>query len=302
MPLKKYWHNFKKKIFSWNSIKDYWSTLGVLYAASTIINYFASTDLIKKINSYTDNHFIIPLLIFVIIPILYIVFKILRETYKETPPPTKVEIPLSNNNYKCIIEIGNIFNNNSSNIIISANRKFQTNIFDEKEVNRNSTLGQFIEKNYNSSQSINNLNEEITKSLKEQKITVDQDGKYPIGSVAHIKHQNSSYYLVATCDLTDMGNSCSTEENLDIALSSLWKYIPHAGQDNDTAIHLLGIGKGRLQITQLEIITKILKTFIKESKDHKVSELLTIYIHPKDAIRNKTDLIKIKESILLFLN
>lgn len=122
--------------------------------------------------------------------------------------------------------------------------------------------------------------------------------KYPAGTVARIETPDKkikSAYLVATADLNEYGRAVPDRRLKQMALVALWKFIAERGRKEPLIIPIIGSGRGRINVTRIELIHDIIVTFLEAVKDCKFTEELTIVIYPKAFIQHEYSLDEIEE-------
>lgn len=116
----------------------------------------------------------------------------------------------------------------------------------------------------------NELDIEIAKSLKEQRITpIDILNKdrghntiYPRGTIAIYQYKNTTFYLLALSEFDTKNNAQNTQEELRKTILKLIEFIGNYSQGFDVYIPIMGAGNSRTGIddqTALELLVSNLK-------------------------------------------
>lgn len=187
--------------------------------------------------------------------------------------------------------------------VISTNTTFDTSI-SERRIAKDSLQGQFTLRTYGGD--VERLDKDIAKSLNGRPFErVDRPGKkkkYSIGTVAVVKPEERTFYLLAMAHLGDDGNAYTTQAERERALELLWEEIANRGELGDVAIPLIGTGRGRLQQARQKVVELIAQSFADASRHRKIATRLTIVISPADAANYEVNLFQIRDYLTLSLD
>lgn len=189
------------------------------------------------------------------------------------------------------IRIGDYFET-SGDYIISSTTSFDTSLENET-VSRDSLLGKFIVKYFTNNSDL--LTTQIEKSLSTESyesLSEEWRGnkrKYGIGTVCKINLSNRNCYLVGINNKNKHGNvdvHNDSFEDVKVALSQTWEYIEKRGDFNSLVIALMGTGRGRVKEKRIDVAKEIIKSFIAANSSSRLTNKLTIVIHPTDSDQN----------------
>lgn len=269
-----YW---KYAFLSMDTLKIFFSVLGVLMLTVEVIEYF-------KFFSFQLNHYGLP---FLMVPLIVVIWK--------RRPLSKVCYRLPGRDVRIEIRIDDILNLKHCDIVIGTNIFFET---EEREVIENGLQCKFTEQFYNND--IDLLNQDIEKALEgiQAKRIQRKWGKnqqYPIGTVAKVVVKKQNFYLLAMAKLNDHGTSQTNLNNVKTSLKKLWEFIRSRGELKEIAIPLIGTGHGRLTQTREEIIKLIVKSFDDASKSKYFTKKLIIVIHFDDCQYHNLSLLELSK-------
>lgn len=181
---------------------------------------------------------------------------------------------------------------NEGAIIIPTNSTFDTEMNDEF-ISKASIQGQYQTKYFNEKTA--ELDKRIKDGLIGKAYVELKDGRkyntkrYPIGTVSRVNVKNKRAYFLVDSDIDSKGIPIDVDaETVSQALTSLWNNIHREGNNEPYSIPLIGTGKARAKdISRNEAVQQIILSFLAASKEHKITECLTICIYPLDF--NKID-------------
>jgi len=193
--------------------------------------------------------------------------------------------------------------------VIATNSTFDTTHKDNF-ISPKSLQGQFFKKYY---KDISHLDNDLVKGLSYHKPIAtlnrkeSKTNKYSIGTVAKITHSidkpfwnpwskdiDFRSYWIALADVNEYGKPSSNLENLQVSLISLWDFIATKGHLENLVIPILGSGRTGINEKRERILQEIIFSFVAFASEKKVSgnkltEKLTIAIHPTDLLKHKID-------------
>ena len=306
-----------KKILS-----SFFVMLGIILSSYDIINIFLP-KLFTNIK-FNINELIILVIILLIISII------------DNRPKLTRNFCIRNRDINIKVVVGDIFNQKGSKII-PTNTSFDTcmenefislksiqgqfqnkyfknniNVLDNMEV-RNELKYHFKEIMVDEYQDTNDLQEAfinkienmITQSLSENKIVKKyDDGRttktacYDVGTVAEINYSEERYYLLALADVNKKGTPIAKYDNIITSMQGLWDYLSENKHIDNLVIPIIGTGRaGIAEATRMRVIKEIILSFVAISSENKITDNLTLCIHPSDIQQNMVDIDEIFEYI-----
>lgn len=273
-------------------IKNLLSSFSALWLLTEILAFFIDEQCInfKKLWPY-----------FILIALVWTLIEIF--------PKRKISHKISGLDANIELLIGNLFDRESS-LIIPTNSTFDTdlsrNIQNRSIISEKSVQGQFTTKYFKNKTAI--LDDDLEKSLTEDEFVIlDRSNKkygkqkeYKIGTVAALHFDNHTAYWVAMAKLNSSMNAESSDENILIALSSVWNYISTKGNyEEKIIIPIIGTGFSRINSKREDIIKLIISSFIAAMRNRKFCQNLTIAIHPTDYVRHEINLKEVEDYLRL---
>lgn len=204
-------------------------------------------------------------------------------------PIKSTTVTFPNRDFMVEVRIGDLFDAAGA-VMISSNTVFEADVAGGK-ISPNSLQGQFTGKYFTGNQAelIDNINEVLN----------DRGGAapYPLGTVVPVTTHGKTFYFLAMAELNEHGNAASTELGVLGALDGLWAYVRDQGELQEIAVPVIGTGRGRLQVPKRKMIEQIASSFVKASKDGKISDRLVIVIREEDAKGAEYNLWDIKDHL-----
>ena len=286
----------------WENVKYqtwiFWQEVKIVKVGNSVLSVFGGLWLVIEILAFFNkNEFSNDLRsIWWVILILGVIL-ILYQNWPKTLHTFKVK----NRDVSIAIKVGDIFKIDGS-IIIPINHKLDCNNNGIVEKS-SSILKHFIKQDYNSKHS--HLQTDINHELEDQKdwydkfIVKQNPVIYKIGTVVPIFKDEKHHYMLCSSKLNEKGKSKTTEDDLQIALSELWVYLNHSGNNDSLVMPIIGTGRGRITSTREEVIKEIVLSFLVSLSSGGYCEQLTICIHPKDIKKFKINLSEIFDFIKL---
>lgn len=117
------------------------------------------------------------------------------------------------------------------------------------EVSAKSIHGQFLTRWEQSGEDIGALSRRIRDSIR---TVADDNGRYPIGTIATIENESTIFYLMAISDFDGDNNAHSSKEEIIHCVDELSKYYDKHGDGQNIYIPLMGTGKSRAAISLQE--------------------------------------------------
>lgn len=271
-----------KKILS-----SFFAMLGIVLSSYDILNIF----LPKLFTNIKFN--IIELLILVIILLIFSII--------DNCPKLTRNFCIKNRDISIKVVVGDIFKQNGSKII-PTNTSFDT-CMENEFISLKSIQGQFQNKYFK--KNLNVLDNMITQSLSENKIRKKyDDGRntkipcYDVGTVAEINYNEERYYLLALADVNKKGSPIAKYDNIITSLQGLWNYLSENKHIDNLVIPIIGTGRaGIAEATRMRVIKDIILSFVAISSEIKITNNLTLCIHPSDIQQNMVDIDEIFEYI-----
>lgn len=176
---------------------------------------------------------------------------------------------------------------NRGAVIIPTNSTFDT-VMEDEFISKDSIQGQYQTKFFKNS--ISKLDMRIKEGLTGKKCVELTDGRkhnkkrFPIGTVIRVNEKNKRAYFLADSDIDPQGHPIDVDAtDVSQALTGLWDDLSRNGNCEPYSIPLIGTGKARAKdVSRNEVVQQIILSFLAASKDHKITESLTICIHPGD--------------------
>lgn len=186
---------------------------------------------------------------------------------------TSLDLKISNTlNVK--VNEGNIFDyvGNENYVVIPVNEYFDT-IVNEVIINKGTIHGQFIQKYYRDNHS--KLHEEIEDYFKENDIKgqyVAREGsdgyrmKYPLGTCAIIKKDNTNFVLLAITHFDENDHAFVELSEFGRSISKMCNTLEDKVQDKPAYMPLMGMGMSRLNQSGQFILKYTLDTIVGINK------------------------------------
>lgn len=280
-----YWTNNTKKIIT------------------TFLSIFGSVWLFIE----TANHFNYSIILPETTPIIYllILFIVFLISLIINFPKLRYEVSIADTDIQIEIIVANILDVEGDKVI-ATNSTYDTTHTDNF-ISPNSIQGQFFKKYYND---VSHLDSDLSTSLESVEPieilnrTKSKQKKYQIGTVAKLTHSTKNIlgkkvtdfrsYWLALADVNEYGKPSSDIENLQVSLISLWDFIATKGHLENLVIPILGSGRTGINEKRERILQEIIFSFVafaseKSAYGTKITEKLTIVIHPNDLIKHKID-------------
>ncbi|MCD2107005.1 DUF6430 domain-containing protein [Rhodococcus erythropolis] len=162
----------------------------------------------------------------------------------------------------------------------------------------NSVQGQFLDRVYQHDAS--NLRQDLQAALATKQVirTVNKAGnndRYPLGTVATIKHQRKHYFCVAYTSLDEHNKASSTMGVLWESMDKLWDEVRIRSNGEAVSAPVIGLGQSGMS-TVLPIqdaIRFLILSFMFASRTQRVCEELRIVIRPQD--EKRVDMLEIQD-------
>lgn len=176
---------------------------------------------------------------------------------------------------------------NEGAVIIPTNSTFDT-VMDDEFISEDSIHGQYQIRFFKNK--ISELDKKIKEGLTGKKCVELKDGRkynhnrFPIGTVTRINEKNKRAYFLADSDIDPQGHPIDVDAtDVSQSLTGLWYDLSRNGNCESYSIPLIGTGKARAKdVSRNEVVQQIILSFLAASKEHKITESLTICIHPRD--------------------
>ena len=254
------------------------SCFGVILTVAESVQYLFDTDLIYKfMHTY-------------VIAIIFTCMIVSIEINKEK---LQFEYMLKGTDVKLTLKVADVLNNIGA-IVIPTNTTFDT-LMEDEFISVNSVQGQFQKKYFdNNLCALDDLLEKGLEGFSYEQIerTKSKCKRYPLGTVCKVTYNKVHYYFVAIADVNKYGKPVNTSfENIQVALEGIWNQIENRGHIENLSIPLLGTGKAGIKdATREKVIKEIIFSFVVSSQERKITENLSICIHPLDLEQKELDL------------
>ena len=209
-------------------------------------------------------------------------------------PKRFVEARIKNTDIVVEVRIGNIWTQKGA-IIIGSNTTFDTNVTDGT-ISPSSVQGQFTQHYCENTVELDAL---LAESLRPITVTSSRSrddkpygnvDEYEFGTVAPIVANGRKAYFVAIAQMNSDRVASSDANALQDALPRIWNGIRNRGGMENLLSPVLGSGYSRLSLTRQELVQAIIRSFVVASQEGKLTEKLTIVVHPKDFKQGQFDL------------
>lgn len=192
-----------------------------------------------------------------------------------------------------MVRRGDLFEQDDANLAIGFGDTFDTSTDDDVVISRMSVQGQLLERLYGGGRE--RLDSELRKALRgvtplgRETMQDKPKGKrtrYAVGTVVPLPMNGRRIFAFVHCrqglDLV----THSTAAELRLSLDHLWQSVRTYGMLRPVAIPLAGSGLARVtELSREQLMIMIIDTFIKNSRDERVTPELRIVIRPSDVER-----------------
>ena len=189
------------------------------------------------------------------------------------------------------LRIGDVMNFPGATIV-GSNITFDT-AMEDQTISKESVQGQFTNKYFPNIEALDcaldSALETIspTKELDREQKPFGKLQEYELGTVAPIERQGKKAYFVAIAELNPHRVAVSGSDRLLDLLPRMWNGIRTRGGMEHLVSPILGSGFSRLNLTRNELIKSIIRSFVAATREGKLTEKLTIAIHPDDVARQQ---------------
>lgn len=211
-------------------------------------------------------------------------------------PKLNHKVTIADTDISILLTVGNLLKWNDSKVI-ATNSTFDTRL-QGNFISVNSLQGQFYKKHYTNIDHLDKDLENALQGVPTKEIlnrTISKNNRYNIGTVAKISHENFNSYWLALADVNEHGKPNSNFENLLTGFSEIWEFIATKGHLENLVIPILGSGKTAVNQTRENILKELIFSFVAFASEKKITELLTIVIHPSDLIKHDLDFKEMSE-------
>jgi hypothetical protein len=194
----------------------------------------------------------------------------------------KYEIPSLGT--KIELKVGDLLKEKKSTIVIPVNDVFDTNL--GQIISPDSVQGQFTNKYYLGD--IPNLDSDIQVACRdsEKYAIYDEDKKYgknkryPLGTTISLGH-SQKFFLTVVAKMENDHKKVQKvlADDLWITLSQLWDFTRNNNSLDPISLPIIGSGRGRSSVNTKTLIKMIILSFYSKSKEEKISNHITIYLH-----------------------
>ncbi|MEP2511160.1 MAG: macro domain-containing protein, partial [Reichenbachiella sp.] len=276
----------------------FWEGISLSNVGKSILSVFGALWLIVEILDYFNQPTVSDLLknswwVFLIAGLTTIVYRHRPRTY--------FPFEVRNRDVKLSIRIGDIFKSEGS-IVVPVNHKLDV---DNKGIvsQSSSILKHFIDFKYDKQHQ--HLTTDIKAELEDHqnwysKFVIDTENEtYKIGTVVPVFKDEQYFYLLCNSTLNRQNRSKCTEEDLRNSLNELWAYLEINGNKDTLTLPVIGTGRGRLNLTRVEVIKEIALSFLASLNSGSHIEELCIVIHPNDLRKYTLDINELTEFLRL---
>ena len=157
-------------------------------------------------------------------------------------------------------------------------RKYETE--NKNEVSATSIHGQFLTRWEQSGEDIDSLSKRIKKNLKD---VIDDNGRYPLGTIATIEKESTVFYLIAISQFDENNNAHSSKEDIIHCIDELTIFYDKYGDGYNIYIPLMGTGKSRAAVSLQESYDMLVDCY--KANRTRIQGIIHIVIH-KDLERH----------------
>jgi hypothetical protein len=201
----------------------------------------------------------------------------------------QVQLKLSDR-VKANVFFGDIFQQNEITVI-PVNDYFDT-LVDDNVVSSNTLHGKFIKNVFGGNEA--NLKEQIESSLSEVKPIdvnsnrkIENNKKYPLGTVCEVKHEGKVFYLVALTRFNENHRAEITNSEYQDVLCRLFEFIEQKSQGRKVNIPLIGAGHSGCKISKQKLLEFLLFS-IALSDNLTLIKGVNVVLH--DTVKDEIDL------------
>jgi len=279
----------KNILVAFNALPYYWSKHYWKRNLTKIISTFLSIFGILWLFIETANHFNIKIAIPDTTPFSYsmlLLCALLLAVIYNIPKLTH-EVEIADTDIKIELIVANYLNLPGDKVI-ATNSTYDTT-FENNFISPKSIQGQFFKKFY---KNLSHLDNDLEKSLENETPilvldrTKSKTKQFNIGTVAKVQNEEFMSYWLAMADVNEFGKPNSNFENLQISLIRLWEFIATKGHLENLVIPILGSGRTGINEKRERILQEIIFSFVAFATEKKLTEKLTIAIHPKDILKH----------------
>jgi hypothetical protein len=264
----------------------------------------------RKINIFKDNTMIMLGVISSIVTIIWAFFPLKAANFVTNSPlaylaiifvvagiyggftireKNQVQLKLSDR-VKANVFFGDIFQQNEITVI-PVNDYFDT-LVDDNVVSSNTLHGKFIKNVFGGNEA--NLKEQIESSLSEVKPIdvnsnrkIENNKKYPLGTVCEVKHEGKVFYLVALTRFNENHRAEITNSEYQNVLCRLFEFIEQKSQGRKVNIPLIGAGHSGCKISKQKLLEFLLFS-IALSDNLTLIKGVNVVLH--DSVKDEIDL------------
>lgn len=279
---------WRYSLFSKGALVSIFSISGAIYLAIEMLDFFSMYTK-DRYSRYT---------IFVILAASSLI------TLTTRRPVSRISYKIPKRDFSYDVVIGNLLETKCSNVVISTNTTFDTDIASGL-ISPDSLQGQLAFRYFNSNTA--EMDRQIAESLKGTESVEHPSGRgkkkrYPIGTIAKLEAHGKTFFFIAMSELNEEGNARSSVRMIDEAVDALWAFIADRGELADVAMPVMGTGRGRIQLSRTKMIERLAQSFADASAERVFSNRLVIYIHPDDAENHSVNLFQIRDYLAMSLH
>lgn len=106
--------------------------------------------------------------------------------------------------------------------------------------------------------------------------------RFPVGTVAVVKEGSRKIFLTVFSKANHDKTTDTTQDDLWLSLSAMWKVVRRAGGLEPIAVPVWGSGLANFNAPRISLIQIVLLSFVIATREKPVSRKLTLVIHEKD--------------------
>ena len=185
-------------------------------------------------------------------------------------------------NVEVEVKVGDLFAV-PGNVAIGCSDCFDTEA--PASVDPKSLIAQLVKRSYGNQYAT--LDQLIGRSLADGKLTGTADAsiergkkeRFPIGTVAVVSDGSRKIFLTVFSKAKPDKATDTTQEDLWISLSELWKVVRREGGLEPITVPVWGSGMARFHASRITLIQIVLLSFVIAARERPVSRKLTLVIH-----------------------
>ena len=156
-------------------------------------------------------------------------------------------------------------------VVIPVNTKFDTHLSTKLEKTTNPLVsgetlhGEWLLRLKKRNMKMDDVKQRILDDLSHRHSNCNNDGEYPIGTIATVVYDNACFYLLAISIFDENNRAVSCPQYIEEAIDKLLNFYDINGQGYELYIPLLGTGRSRAGLTYPEAFDLLSRKLINKS-------------------------------------